>query len=79
MRRPIVIALIVVALAGLTYGVRRYLHSRLYESTDDAFISADVVDISPRLASNVMKVLEPRVKGRADGKLVNDVVKSLLA
>src|SRR5579859_323158 len=27
---------------------------------------------------NVMKVLMPRVKGRADGKLVNDVVKSLL-
>jgi len=27
---------------------------------------------------NVMKVLMPRVKGRADGKLVNDVVRSLL-
>lgn len=27
---------------------------------------------------NVMKVLMPRVKGKADGKLVNDVVKSLL-
>ncbi len=26
----------------------------------------------------VMKLLTPRVKGRADGKLVNDVVKSLL-
>jgi uncharacterized protein YqeY len=27
---------------------------------------------------NVMKILMPRVKGRADGKLVNEVVKSLL-
>jgi uncharacterized protein len=27
---------------------------------------------------NVMKVLMPRVKGRADGKLVNDVVKAVL-
>lgn len=27
---------------------------------------------------SVMKVLMPRVKGKADGKLVNDVVKSLL-
>lgn len=27
---------------------------------------------------NLMKVLMPRVKGKADGKLVNDVVKSLL-
>jgi uncharacterized protein YqeY len=28
---------------------------------------------------NVMKVLMPRVKGKADGKLVNEVVKALLA
>ena len=27
---------------------------------------------------NVMKLLMPRVKGRADGKMVNDVVKALL-
>ncbi len=28
---------------------------------------------------NVMKVLMPRIKGRAEGKLVNDVVKALLS
>ncbi|MEP7286160.1 MAG: GatB/YqeY domain-containing protein [Chloroflexota bacterium] len=33
---------------------------------------------SPKDMGNVMKVLMPRVKGRADGKLVNEVVKSLL-
>jgi len=33
---------------------------------------------SAKEMGNVMKVLMPRVKGKADGKLVNDVVKSLL-
>ena len=33
---------------------------------------------SAKEMGNVMKVLMPRVKGRADGKLVNDVVRSLL-
>ncbi len=33
---------------------------------------------SPKDMGNVMRILMPRVKGRADGKLVNDVVKSLL-
>ncbi len=33
---------------------------------------------SAKEMGNVMKVLMPRVKNRADGKLVNEVVKSLL-
>ena len=33
---------------------------------------------SAKEMGSVMKVLMPRVKGRADGKLVNEVVKSLL-
>lgn len=33
---------------------------------------------NPKEMGNVMKVLMPRVKGRADGKLVNEVVKALL-
>jgi membrane fusion protein (multidrug efflux system) len=57
LRRPIGIATIVVVLAGLGYGVRRYVYSRHYESTDDAFIGADVVDIGPRVASSVVNVL----------------------
>ena len=56
LRRPLGIATVVVVLAGLGYGVRRYVHSRHYESTDDAFIGADVVDIGPRVASNVVNV-----------------------
>jgi uncharacterized protein len=33
---------------------------------------------SAKEMGNVMKVLMPRVKGRADGKMVNEVVKALL-
>lgn len=33
---------------------------------------------SAKEMGNVMKVLMPRVKGKADGKLVNEVVKALL-
>ncbi len=33
---------------------------------------------TPKDLGSVMKVLMPRVKGRADGKLVNEVVKALL-
>ncbi len=33
---------------------------------------------TPKDIGNVMKVLMPRVKGRADGKLVNEVVRTLL-
>jgi uncharacterized protein YqeY len=33
---------------------------------------------TPKDMGGVMKILMPRVKGRAEGKLVNDVVRSLL-
>ncbi len=57
LRRPIGLALIGVALLGIAFGVRRYLNSRHYETTDDAYIAADVVDVSPRVASYVKRVL----------------------
>jgi membrane fusion protein, multidrug efflux system len=57
LRRPIGLALIGAAVAAVAFGVRRYLNARHYESTDDAYIAADVVDISPRVASYVKRVL----------------------
>jgi uncharacterized protein YqeY len=39
---------------------------------------AEVGATSPKDTGSVMKVLLPRVKGRADGKLVNEVVSTLL-
>jgi len=34
-----------------------WLHARNYESTDDAFIDAHVVQIAPRIAGQVARVL----------------------
>ncbi|HET9984090.1 MAG TPA: HlyD family secretion protein [Longimicrobiales bacterium] len=46
-----------VLLAGVLYGVRAWVRGRTHVSTDDAFIGADVVAISPRVASHVARLL----------------------
>ncbi|MBC7795983.1 MAG: HlyD family secretion protein [Pyrinomonadaceae bacterium] len=54
-RLPIFIVgsvLIIAAIAGTIY----YLYSRQYESTDDAFIEGDIVQVSPKLTAYVEKV-----------------------
>src|ERR1035437_10517485 len=43
---------VVAALAGGLY----YLHSRHYESTDNAFIQGDVIQVSPRVAGQMLRV-----------------------
>ncbi len=45
-------ALIVVAIGALIY----WLYARQYESTDDAFIDGDIVQISPKVSAYVTKV-----------------------
>ncbi|HKO20954.1 MAG TPA: HlyD family secretion protein [Acidobacteriaceae bacterium] len=56
-RRPLTLLLVIaVALTGIVFGVRYYLHARAYESTDDAFIQAHVVPVSPKVASYVLHV-----------------------
>lgn len=54
-RRPVYIVsaiLLVAAISGVIY----WLYARQYETTDDAFIESDIVQISPRIASYVAKV-----------------------
>lgn len=54
-RRPIYIGgavLLVAAIGGLIY----WFYARQFETTDDAFIESDIVQISPRIASYVAKV-----------------------
>ena len=43
---------VIAAVAGGMY----YLHSQHYESTDDAFIQGDVIQVSPRVAGQVLWV-----------------------
>ena len=56
-RRPWAwVALTVLAAVAIAFGIPYYLYARIHESTDDAFIDAHVVPISPRVAGHVAKV-----------------------
>ena len=44
--------LLFVAIAGLLY----WLYARQYESTDDAFIDGDIMQVSPKVSAYVKKV-----------------------
>lgn len=46
----------VIAAAAIAVGIIWYLHSRDWESTDDAFIEADVTQVSPRVAGHVLGI-----------------------
>jgi membrane fusion protein (multidrug efflux system) len=49
--------LIVVAVIGAAVGLAYYLHRKGFESTDDAFIDGGIVQISPRVPGQVVRVL----------------------
>jgi membrane fusion protein, multidrug efflux system len=56
-KRPLFwIILIVIVAGGLTVGILYWLHNRDWEETDDAFIQADVTQVSPRVAGHVLAV-----------------------
>jgi membrane fusion protein (multidrug efflux system) len=46
------IGLVIVAIGGLAY----WLYARQFESTDDAFIDGDIVQVSPQISAYVTKV-----------------------
>jgi membrane fusion protein (multidrug efflux system) len=57
LRRPIALVVIAaLALVGLVFGARAFVHARNYEDTDDAFIEGKVIQISPQVAGHVMKL-----------------------
>ena len=45
-----------VLIAAVVIGLLYYLHTRDWEETDDAFIQADVTQVSPRVAGHVQAV-----------------------
>ncbi len=58
-----------------------YLPQQLTEAEVRALVSESVVAsgaITPKDMGKVMALLMPKVKGRADGKLVNNIVRELL-
>ncbi|GAB4545392.1 MAG: GatB/YqeY domain-containing protein [Anaerolineae bacterium] len=61
--------------------IEAYLPQQMSRAELEAEAKQAIAEIGASSAKdmgNVMKVLMPRVKGRADGKLINEVVKSLL-
>ncbi len=59
-----------------------YLPRQLTPEAIRELVAAAIAEagaISPKDMGNVMKILMPKVKGQADGKLVNEVVRELLA
>jgi len=56
-KRPWFIAVVaIVVIVGVVFGVRYYLHAISHESTDDAFIDGHIVQISPKVTGNVVKL-----------------------
>src|ERR1700759_1481822 len=56
-KKPIVLlVLAVIAVVGIGGGYLWWLEARNYESTDDAFIAADVTQVSPRIGGHVQTV-----------------------
>src|SRR5579883_2694996 len=56
-KRPAFLAVAsIVLIVALVFGGRYYVHARTYQSTDDAFVDGNIVQISPKVAANVVKV-----------------------
>src|ERR1044071_6860968 len=50
------LAAAVLLVVGLIFGTRYYLHASTHESTDDAFVEGRVIQISPKVTGQVVKV-----------------------
>jgi membrane fusion protein (multidrug efflux system) len=58
LQRPILlVSMATVLLLALLFGVIFWLHSRDFESTDDAFVDAHIVRLAPQITGRVTKVL----------------------
>lgn len=56
-KRPVYMIVIgAIALIAIIFGLRYYLYARSHESTDDAFIDAHIVQISPKVQGYILKV-----------------------
>jgi membrane fusion protein (multidrug efflux system) len=56
-RRRILVLLALLLVVGGTFGVLAVLRARTRVTTDDAFIEADVVDVSPKVSNYVTRLL----------------------
>jgi len=70
-RRQRLIALAaIVVLGGLAYGLYWFLHARFYEDTDDAYVAADLVQITSEVAGTVTAVHADDTQHVNEGQLL---------
>jgi membrane fusion protein, multidrug efflux system len=50
-------AIVLISLLAIAAAVAYYLHSRGFESTDNAFVDSRIVQVSPRVSGQVLRVL----------------------
>jgi membrane fusion protein (multidrug efflux system) len=69
-----VIALIVLVLVGVTFGVSKYIHALHHEETDDAQIEANISPVIPRISGYVteVRVKDNQVVQKGDTLVVLD-------
>jgi len=72
-RKPLYLFAAGVLLAGLAAGYPLYQRIMTHESTDDAFVEAQIVSISPRVAGHIAKVLVADNQRVEKGELLAEV------
>jgi membrane fusion protein (multidrug efflux system) len=69
-RRGFLLLGAVVVLAGLAYGAYWYLDARFYESTDDAYVSGDIVAVTSRENATVVALYADNTQTVKRGQLL---------
>ncbi len=70
--RLIILAVVVIVIA-IGYGLYWWLHARFYESTDDAYVSSDVVQITSEVAGAVRAVYVDDTQHVERGQLLVEI------
>jgi membrane fusion protein (multidrug efflux system) len=73
-KRPGVLLVAALALLiGAVLGVRYWLYARAHESTDDAFIDGEIVQISPKVSGHVAKIYVNDNQQVKEGDLIAEI------
>jgi membrane fusion protein (multidrug efflux system) len=75
-RTRLIILAAVVIVIGVGYGLYWWLHARFYESTDDAYVSSDVVQITSEVAGAVRAVYVDDTQHVERGQVLVEIDKS---
>lgn len=72
-KKPLLLAGAAILAVGAVFGYRFFVHILSHESTEDAFVEARVVSISPRVAGHVARVLVDDNQKVSEGDLLVEV------